>query len=114
MGHFDFFDQNSYELNKKSKRGVLIIHGFSSSTYETLPLGQFLADKGFRVSVPNLPGHGTTVEDCNATRYSEWLNFVEERLAELSTECDELYVIGLSMGAVLSLYLASLFPITKI
>ena len=114
MGHFGFFDQNSYELNKKSKRGVLIIHGFSSSTYETLPLGQFLADKGFRVSVPNLPGHGTTVEDCNATRYSEWLNFVEERLAELSTECDELYVIGLSMGAVLSLYLASLFPITKI
>ena len=114
MGHFEFFDPNSYEFNKKSKKGVLIIHGFSSSTYETLPLGQFLADKGFRVSVPNLPGHGTTVEDCNATRYPEWLSCVEEAFAELSIECDELYVVGLSMGAVLSLYLASLFPVTKL
>ena len=114
MGHFEFFDQNSYEFNRESKRGVLILHGFSSSTYETLPLGKFLADKGFRVVVPNLPGHGTTVEDCNATHYTEWLSFVEEKFAELSAECDEFHVIGLSMGAVLSLYLASLFPATKL
>ena len=114
MGHFTRFDSNSYELNQNSKKGVLILHGFSSSTYETLPLGQFLSDKGFRVCIPNLPGHGTTVEDCNATRYHEWLDFVEEKIADLSIECDELYVVGLSMGAVLSLYLASLFPINKV
>ena len=114
MGHFEYFDSKSYELNKNSKKGVLIIHGFSSSTYETLPLGQFLSKKGFRVSVPNLPGHGTTVEDCNATRYYEWLDFVEQKIAELSIDCDELSVIGLSMGSVLSLYLAGLFPINRL
>ena len=114
MGNFKRFDHNSYELNKNSKKGVLIIHGFSSSTYETLPLGEFLADKGFRVSIPNLPGHGTTVEDCNATKYHEWLDFVEEKIAELSIDCDELAAIGLSMGAVLSLYAAGLFPINKV
>ena len=114
MGHFDYFDTNDYELNIDSKKGVMIIHGFSSTTFETRPLAEFLADKGFRVSARNLPGHGTTVEDCNTTKFHDWLDFVEINLAELSSDCDELYVIGLSMGAVLSLYLAGLFPINKV
>ena len=99
MGNFKRFVRNSYELNKNSKKGVLIIHGFSSSTYETLPLGEFLSDKGFRVSIPNLPGHGTTVEDCNEVKNQQ--NRVRT-------------AIGLSMGAVLSLYAAGLFPINKV
>ena len=114
MGNFEFFDEKNYDLNLESKKGVMIIHGFSSTTFETHPLAQFLSRKGFRVSARNLPGHGTTVEDCNATKYTDWLRFVDENLAELSAECDELYVIGLSMGGVLGLYLASLFPINKL
>ncbi len=114
MENFKNFDSNSYELNTGSKKGVMIIHGFSSTTFETQPLAKFLVDKGFRVSNRNLPGHGTTLEDCNSVKFYEWLNFVEESLAELSSECDEIYVVGLSMGGVLALYLASLFPINKL
>ena len=114
MGNFEFFDEKNYDLNLESKKGVMIIHGFSSTTFETHPLAQFLSRKGFRVSARNLPGHGTTVEDCNATKYTDWLRFVEENLAELSAECDDLYVVGLSMGGVLGLHLASLFPINKL
>tara|TARA_Y100001970_G_scaffold2716_1_gene3228 strand:+ start:2384 stop:3133 length:750 start_codon:yes stop_codon:yes gene_type:complete len=114
MGHFDYFDSNNYDLNLESKKGIMIIHGFSSTTFETLPLAKFLAEKGFRVSTHNLPGHGTTVEDCNSTKFQDWLNFVEINLAELSSSCDELYVVGLSMGSVLGLYLAGLFPINKL
>ena len=114
MENFNNFDKNDYELNKSSKKGVMIIHGFSSTTFETQPLAIFLAEKGFRVSNRNLPGHGTTIEDCNATKFHEWLSFVEENLAELSSECEEVYVVGLSMGGVLGLYLASLFPINKL
>ena len=114
MGEFDYFDIKDYELNTDSKKGIMIIHGFSSTTFETLPLAEFLSEKGFRVSTRNLPGHGTTVEDCNATQFNDWLKAVEINLAELSSDCDELYVIGLSMGAVLALYLAGLFPINKV
>ena len=108
------FDANNYELNTDSKKGVMIIHGFSSTTFETQPIAKFLASKGFRVSNRNLPGHGTTIEDCNATKFHDWLNFVEVSLAELSSDCDEVYVVGLSMGSVLGLYLAGLFPINKL
>tara|TARA_B100000575_G_scaffold107366_1_gene85482 strand:+ start:255 stop:1001 length:747 start_codon:yes stop_codon:yes gene_type:complete len=114
MGHFELFDEKSYDLNKNSKKGILILHGFSSSTYETVPLGKYLSKKGFRVLIPNLPGHGTTIEDCNAQSFYDWLDFVDIKLAELSSECDEVSVIGLSMGAVLSLYLASFFPVKKL
>ena len=114
MGHFKLFDKKSYDLNKDSNRGVLILHGFSSTTYETLPLAEFLSKRGFRAVAPNLPGHGTTVEDCNSKKFQDWLDFVDVKLAELSSECDEVSVVGLSMGAVLSLYLATFFPMNKL
>ena len=66
MEHFKLFDKKSYDLNKDSNRGVLILHGFSSTTYETLPLADFFQKRGFRAVAPNLPGHGTTIEDCNS------------------------------------------------
>ena len=50
MGKTANFDTKNYELNKTSKRGVMIIHGFSSTTAEIIPLAHFLADKGFRIS----------------------------------------------------------------
>ena len=114
MGKTANFDTKNYELNKTSKRGVMIIHGFSSTTAEITPLAHFLADKGFRISARNLPGHGTTINDCNGTRYADWFNSTEQNLAELSIDCDELYVIGLSMGGILGLYLATLFPLNKL
>tara|TARA_B100000676_G_C17948795_1_gene770808 strand:+ start:469 stop:1221 length:753 start_codon:yes stop_codon:yes gene_type:complete len=114
MGNTTNFDTNNYELNLDSKKGVMIIHGFSSTTFETAPLAHFLADKGFRVSSRNLPGHATTIEDCNSTPYYEWFDFVDRNLAELSADCDEVYVVGLSMGGILGLYLAGFFPINKL
>ena len=114
MGKTEKFSTKNYDLNPNSKKGVMLIHGFTSTTYEMLPLAHFLELKGYRVVLDNLPGHGTTIEDCNLTKYPEWISFVEQRFAELSGECDELYIVGFSMGAILGLYLASLFPINKL
>ena len=104
-------DTNDYEFNKDSKIGCYIIHGFSSSTYETKELAQFLGDRGFHTITRNLPGHGTTVEECNRVKYSDWLSFVEQDVAELSNDVDKICVIGMSMGGVLALHIASLFPV---
>ena len=56
-----------------------------------------------------MPGHGTTIEDCNSTKYYEWLNAVEKGVAEMYSACDKVIVMGVSMGGVLSLHLGSLF-----
>ena len=109
--HTKRFDSNNYEFNSHSKIGVYLIHGFSSTTYEVKFLAKFLAKQGYHVIANNLPGHGTTIDDCNRTKYSNWLSFTETNFAKLVSESDKVYVIGCSMGSILGLYLASKFPI---
>tara|TARA_B100000575_G_C23040022_1_gene598599 strand:+ start:152 stop:931 length:780 start_codon:yes stop_codon:yes gene_type:complete len=110
----DKFDPDNYLFNPNSKLGIFLIHGFSSSTYEVKKLAIHLSKKGYKVRADNLPGHGTTVEDCNSTKYSEWLTAVETGVAEMYSDCDKVIVIGVSMGGVLSLHLGSLFPLDGI
>ena len=108
------FDINNYLFNQDSKLGIYIIHGFSSTTYEVKKIAQHLANQGYHVKADNLPGHGTTIEDCNSTKYHEWLTFVEQNVAELYTYCDKVIVMGVSMGGVLALYLGTVFPLDGI
>jgi len=107
----DCFDENNYEFNTGSKTGIMLIHGFSSTTYELKKLATFLADNNIFVRLENLPGHGTTVQDCNNFTYTEWIKFVEMRFADMSSRCDNIYVLGISMGALLAMHLSVLFPI---
>tara|TARA_B100000131_G_C17940645_1_gene542157 strand:- start:75 stop:830 length:756 start_codon:yes stop_codon:yes gene_type:complete len=105
------FDKKNYEFNPKSKKGVYIVHGFSSTTFEVKELAEFLGKEGYHTIAKNLPGHGLTAEDCNRMKYNDWFYHIKEDLAKLSSESEKLYIIGGSMGAVLSLYASSIFPL---
>ena len=107
----EFFDTKNYEFNTESKDGIYIIHGFTNTTYETRDLAKYLGEQGFYAKAINLPGHGTTPEDCNRTKFTDWIEFTEQGVAEMSSRCDNIYVIGISMGSVLALHLSSFFPI---
>ncbi|MBC8198102.1 MAG: alpha/beta fold hydrolase [Candidatus Marinimicrobia bacterium] len=104
-------DLNDYEFNEESKLGCYIIHGFSSSTYETKELAEFLGENGYHTLTRNLPGHGTDVDECNRVKYQDWLSFIEQDIADLSNKVDKICVIGMSMGGALALHIASLFPV---
>ena len=104
-------DENNYQFNKESRDGVYIIHGFTGSTADVWELAQYLGTQGFYARADNLPGHGTTPEDCNRCRYTDWIEFVEQGLAEMIPRCDNVYVIGISMGSLLALHLSSIFPL---
>lgn len=108
------FDTNRYEFNPDSRKGCYIIHGFTSTTYETRELAEFLGENGFHTVTENLPGHATTSQECNRVKYQDWLSFIDRKVAEFSTECDELYVVGMSMGGVLAMYAADLFPLKAV
>ena len=114
MGQNKRFDINNYEYNKNSSKGVYIIHGFTSTTHEIKDLAKFLGENGFHTKAKNLPGHGTDIEDCNSTKYPEWLEFVEKDFAEMFSENTNMYIVGISMGGALALHLASMFPISGI
>ena len=53
-------------------RGVLVLHGFTGSPHSMRPLAESLANRGYSVELPRLPGHGTTLEDLVPTRWGDW------------------------------------------
>ena len=42
---------------------MLVLHGFTGNPQSLRPLAEAVADAGFTVDLPLLPGHGTAVED---------------------------------------------------
>ncbi len=90
--------------------GALLIHGFTGSPPEMRRIGDYLHRRGLTVFAPLLPGHGTKVEDMNRCRWTDWARHVEQALADLRARCTKVFVGGLSMGAVLTLYLAAHHP----
>lgn len=90
--------------------GVLLLHGFTGAPTEMRLLGDDLHQRGMTISAPLLPGHGTTVEEMNRSRWRDWTDCAEQALAELRRRCSLVFVGGLSMGSLLTLYLAAQHP----
>ena len=88
-----------------AKSAVLLLHGFTGSPWEVRPLAEALAARGHRVHVPRLPGHGTVPEAMLWAGWREWVEGAESALSQL-TAFDQVFVGGLSMGALLALILA--------
>ena len=90
--------------------GVLVVHGFTGCTQSMLPLGQGLAEAGYTVEGPRLPGHGTTVKDMSTKTWQEWTGEAEKALKDLLGRCDKVFITGLSMGGTITLYLGERYP----
>ena len=89
---------------------VLISHGFTGSPISMRPWGEYLAAEGYTVSVPLLPGHGTTWQTMNKTTWADWYTALETELLRLAQTHEQVFVCGLSMGGALALRLAERHP----
>src|ERR1051326_909305 len=88
--------------------GVLLCHGFTGSPASLRPWADRLAGAGLTVSLPRLPGHGTTWQDMAHTRWEDWYAEVDRAYEELRGHSDEIFLMGLSMGSCLALRMAEL------
>ncbi len=88
-----------------NRTGVLLLHGFGGSPVEVQPLAESLAEKGYTVEVPLLPGHGTTPREFAATTNQQLLDAARGELASLRRRCDRVFLVGFSMGGLLALQL---------
>lgn len=92
---------------KRGRVGCVLIHGFTGSPWFLKDLGNHLADKGFTVSAPLLPGHGTKPKDLIGVRWEEWVKTSRDAYIRLQKYCDEIYFLGFSAGGAIALILAS-------
>ncbi|MGP1664506.1 MAG: alpha/beta hydrolase [Rhodanobacter sp.] len=89
------------------RSGVLLIHGLTGTPMEMRLLGKGLNKAGFTVHGVQLAGHCGNVEDLLATGWHDWYASVQKAADELHEKVDQLFVGGLSMGALLALKLAA-------
>jgi carboxylesterase len=87
---------------------VLLCHGFTGCPQSLRPWAEYLAAAGLTVNLPRLPGHGTTWQEMARTRWEDWYAEVDRAFGDLQATADEIFVMGLSMGACLALRLAEL------
>ncbi len=90
--------------------GALVIHGFTGNPGSMRGVAEALADAGFHIEMPLLPGHGTAVDDMLPTRWAEWVAEADAAYTRLRARADHIVVVGLSMGGSLTLRIGADHP----
>jgi carboxylesterase len=93
-------------------RGVLCLHGVTGTPFEVRPLAEALGRLGCSVEAPMLAGHGGTLRELALTDGRDWQRSAEAALEGLSAHVGgrPVAVCGFSMGGLLALRLARLYP----
>jgi carboxylesterase len=93
-------------------RGVLCLHGITGTPFEVRPLAEALGRAGCTVMAPMLAGHGGTLGDLAASSWADWQRSAERAMDELQARIGggPIAICGFSMGGLLALRLARLYP----
>lgn len=94
--------------------GCLLIHGLTSTPYEVRELGDRLHAVGHSVAGIRLPGHGTRYQDLDTVPWTHWSEAVELGYELLTSRCEQVFIMGVSMGATLALITASRRPVAGV
>ncbi|SNC60700.1 carboxylesterase [Kytococcus aerolatus] len=97
------------ELGPRQGHPVVLCHGFTGTVQSLGRWPDALAEAGYRVDVPRLPGHGRSWRWANRTGWQDWYRATERSLLR-STVDSPAVVGGLSMGGALALALAIAHP----
>jgi len=102
-------DGKSFFLEGDKDTCIILIHGFTATTVEVRPLSDHLNQVGFTTYAPLLPGHGTKPEDLNKIKWKNWVDEVVRIYENCSSEYQDVFIGGESMGGVIACYMAATF-----
>ncbi|MFM9836057.1 MAG: alpha/beta hydrolase [Methylophilaceae bacterium] len=94
-------------IERKGDTAVLLIHGLTGTPAEMKHFGRFLSRKGLTVACPELAGHCASIEALQATKWQDWYQSIEAAFDALRAEYEQVFIAGLSMGALIALLVAS-------
>lgn len=91
-----------YMKGNDNSVGILLIHGFTGSPYEMHELSGYLNEFGYSTYSVRLPGSGTTPENLNEFAYADWYESLKFGYYTLKNSCNQVFVIGQSLGGLLA------------
>lgn len=99
---------------ENARIGIALSHGFTGSPASMLDWARSLAAAGYAVTLPLLPGHGTSWKELAGSRWQDWYGTFEAEYLRLAARTDYTFVAGLSMGGTLALRIAAKHPVTGV
>lgn len=93
-------------IERGSKVGVLMLHGFTSTPCQFKELCQYLSGRGITVYAPLIAGHGTCPDDLIKTSPDDWVKSVRDAYFKLRQKAERVVLIGNSFGSNLAFRLA--------
>ncbi|EPG38240.1 carboxylesterase [Acinetobacter colistiniresistens] len=97
-----------------NRTGILLIHGLTGTPNEMRGIARTFHQAGYSVSGVQLAGHCGDVQDLVNSRWEDWFASVTAAAEKLKQHTDEIFVAGLSMGALLALKYASAYPVAGV
>lgn len=94
-------------IERRGPIGILLVHGLTGTPAEMKHFAKRLSRAGYSVACPQLAGHCLTIGALKATHWRDWYHSVLRAFEQMKREYDQVYVGGLSMGALLALVLAA-------
>jgi len=96
-----------FSIRAKSDNNTLaiLIHGFTSSSYEMSSLEDFLAEQGIDVETVLVAGHGRTLDDLASSTVEDWLSSLND-VIERNQNYKYIFIVGYSFGANLAIHTA--------
>jgi carboxylesterase len=99
---------------ERGRTGCLLIHGFTGTPKEMHWMGEHLSRQGFTTLGIRLCGHATQPEDMVRSRYTDWTASVEDGFNILKGTTDRIFLVGLSMGGILSLLMSTRLDVSGV
>lgn len=90
---------------RESGAAALCLHGLTGTPWEVRPVAEALVARGIRALGPRVAGHEGGVRALASTSRHAWLERAGADLEKLRRAHDRVYLVGVSLGGLLSLRL---------
>ncbi|MDP3041464.1 MAG: alpha/beta fold hydrolase [Candidatus Omnitrophota bacterium] len=92
------------------KNLCLLIHGLTGTAKEMGSIAQNLNKRGFSVACPLMANHDKSISCLKRTTWEELYNSVRDAFTKYTQDYENIFVAGLSFGALIGILLAHEFP----
>jgi len=100
----------NFLLKGNNGKAVLLIHGITGTPSEMRYPGKCLNKAGYTVFCNTLPHHCSTLRELKKVTWQEIAQACAQDFEMLAKDHSQVFVGGLSMGAIIAVHLAYLFP----
>lgn len=101
---------SSFFLKGSEEDLCFLIHGLTGTAREMGSLAQHLNSRGFSVAAPMMQGHNKSISVLKRKKWQELYAGIKDEFLKYEPHYKNIFVAGLSFGALLGLMLAYEFP----